>query len=109
MMCHYCRGVMTLPKGAHCKPSTRSRDHITPKRFVPPRERSQMPTVLCCVACNQLRSDAPYEVFRAYMDRCYTMGRQANTKGFAIFRYLLLMAGLRAVMKDARERRTESI
>lgn len=107
--CAHC-GTMTYGHGTpevRINPGCKAtRDHIIPRATglnAPGRPHA---TVLACEDCNQIRGDAPVDVFRFWLRKntTGTGARKARMQAFRQFRLALEMCGFNAVTSDARRR-----
>jgi hypothetical protein len=104
-ICHWCHRE-TFAMGSVAARSdpgvTRTRDHVIPKRFVKGVIGIEGNLVPACRHCNEIRGDAPYEVFRFFVDRADKRQRHNWRNLFETFRFELQRAGLKAAMRAAK-------
>lgn len=97
--CHYCgaevRRLGRLPDGVDAPDDLWTEDHIE-SQHSPRREGTD--TVIACYRCNQIKGNAPYDVFRFWISR---RGDRPPTKqDFLHFCHELMIFGLAELLED---------
>jgi hypothetical protein len=103
--CHYCGQGMFQHGSADVRANKWcqvTKDHVVPKSLKLVPETMRQRTVLSCMACNTIKHDAPYEIFRWWRKQHLKGDPNALRAQFRAFVSYLTLAGFSAAWRTAR-------